>query len=162
MRFDFSQFTRILVFFQVFMFSGLSLCFLSCLWITRYVDWRVDAHFHSRKFSAERKFCKISLADTNSLSLKVENFQLHNFWYDIYHEWYFIMNDIFGKSFCPWKLFLNVNGIYSNLTKERYSDYWKVPKHCFLFFSWNLSLIYPGVRLCIKRLILLLMTYSLS
>jgi hypothetical protein len=47
----------------------------------------VKAHFHSGKFSAERKICKMWLADTNfpwEKNFEVENFQLLN-------------NDIFGK-----------------------------------------------------------------
>jgi hypothetical protein len=48
---------------------------------------RLKAHFHSRKFSSERKICKMWLADTNFpsekkfLSWKVSTFN----------------NDIFGK-----------------------------------------------------------------
>jgi hypothetical protein len=39
----------------------------------------VKAHFHSGKFSTERKFCEMWLADTNftlEKNCKVENFQL--------------------------------------------------------------------------------------
>jgi hypothetical protein len=37
----------------------------------------LKAHFHSRKFSAERKICKMWLADTNFPSEK--NFEVENF-----------------------------------------------------------------------------------
>ena len=45
-----------------------------------HTEWyTLKAHFHLGKFSAERKFCKMWLADTNFPSEKnfeVENFQL--------------------------------------------------------------------------------------
>ena len=40
---------------------------------------RVKAHFHSGKFSAERRFCKMWLADTNFPSEKVLKLKIFNF-----------------------------------------------------------------------------------
>jgi hypothetical protein len=54
---------------------------------------------HSGKFSAERKFCKMWLADTNFPSEK--NFEVENF---------LLLTMTFSENFLLWKFFLSGNG----------------------------------------------------
>ena len=69
------------------------------------------AHFHSGKFSAERKFCKMLLADANFPSGK--NFEIENFQ---------LLTMIFSEDFVSVENFLERNGP-SNLILGNYTEY---------------------------------------
>jgi hypothetical protein len=78
----------------------------------------IKAHFHSGKFSAERKFCKMWLADTNFPRKKILKLKVFNFLTMIFSE-NFLSVEIFLEWKWAFKQDLHLHAIVSGQLEQK-------------------------------------------